>query len=785
MAIQPTKENLVQYWQLFNKIEQLNGLHNSEANLNLKEVTLSSGKLTKFEGKDTSEVLLCPFTFEYHQTTIMPIWILAKVAADGQLSIHPTVHTPFIPNIYSQPQGLFGELLGKREVITVTINQLFGPEYQAKDWQSFVSDVGGLFEQLNPALYQLKKSEFKAYVIETEVTNIEPKGLASQWLEIPALEGHKNPKQPSLSSGFIAASKPETLTANFLETALKTLGLPEDSFQTIEAPISSAANDWVELMVLSLAARQFGKMQPLSVAVVSSDANLKFWDEGDWLETANQLMGKDFKKVNDISQDALTARWQQSLASLDKAAKAFEMKFDTVKSKVDACKSELLTLQLRDEKFEQKQDLFTTALNDWREQSKRSWLSKLWAKLTGVKQDEVIAEFLASRKISLKWDKSKTLEDNFIASSRAIKVKRTKIHRQLMVLTSDLAELEAILQAQQDCLQKYPDLQTLEGLEALLCLLKQTGEEACAYLKCMLQASLMPFEVKCFSPEQAAKLSDKQAFDWVFFVQGESLSPLDMIPLLGQAKRAVVLGDGRLSRTSEVSIDFDSFLAREFSLCDYDEELDDLQYVGHLMSQSSLYQLASGYSIYQSTDQTGLLRMPTLALQDLYIAEPFKDYFQGHLKIKANLHVRPGKLNFVAVEPSFSTDNGWENLNEANAIVEHAKKEAGSLEIVTLSVAQQQLIERLLAKAGLNIPVALLAHATPADTILFSSVYGAKASRPHLLDCGDGPLYRLMSLTHNLIWFGDEQLLVPTTHSPTGSIAKLLAAQSKQALTTE
>ncbi len=780
MAIKPSHSDLLSYRHWFACFEQLNKICWSDTSEHCEQVAIDDGKLTN-HSSEQKDLILSPCSFELRGVMIKPIWIRAIVQENGGLLPHPSFISPFVPNSYCDPRSPLGLVLNKKELVDMFVKQKFGDinELKSLNWQQYLARIYELFELINPSLFLMNQSSFQLQRFVSEPSSVEPKGLAKQLIKIPSFDDaiSTGSTHPLEVDDFIASPDIGKITSNFLEVALKVLQLPEGSVQTVEAPLASAIDSWLHTVVLSLAARHIGKLSALDIAVVGSSELVSELNQKQWLAKINLLFGKAFKKEEDAIE-FLQARWQKEYDFQCKATKAFQLTFDAAQNQHTIKHKQLVDWQKEDEQLELQLEAFTESLELWRVKSQKSWLSKILRLFTGETKDRLKAEFLASRNISLNWDETKTLEDNLILKIRSLKVQRTKIHQQLMQLSSDLADMGSMLAIQKRCLERFPQLKHLNGIEATREILTSHGEFATQCLKALLQSSSTNVKIQWLTLDQAEQWTEpKESFDWLFIAHGNTVSPISMQNILGASERVVILGDSKCQTTASVSVDVDCALAQHYQLVECEEELDDLQLYGQLLSQSSLYMIAKPHDFYQSFDPTGILPIEALQLRDSYAPLPFVSYFTDHLKIKQNFHTHAGLLQFIEVEEDFSAEFGWQNPSEVNALVEYYQACDHDCVILTLSLTQKVLIEKALAAKGLVAEVMLLdACHRRTHTILFSPVYSSKAPRPHYLDCGDSPLYQLMSLAANqLIFFGDPLLLNVKSHSPMGGLSKCMA----------
>lgn len=776
MSINISSDSVLKYWNHYANLQHLNLLTEDDVQL----VELKDNQL--LSNNEKGDIWLSPFSFKRDGHMIMPVWLPVHVEEDGRLSPPENLALPHIPDCYSDPLGHFGKILENREIIDASLLNHFiqdGVLQQNLSWEVYLQKAKNLFDDIKAQ--NNIESSFQ-HIWSHQTPEIAPKGLSTPLLNTAPAPNEKNLEKPISLNGLLSPTEKTILSDNFIETALHVLAMPKGAIQSVMTPLASPKAAFLETLLLSLQSVALNKNNSISVCVVTkkkiTPISLCF-DNKDFLEKAQVALDTSFN-TKDEAYGALKAKWQTIQSHLKKTFKALSIDKDKTRSQLEANQTKLGELQDEDEKLERLLSTTTKALRLWREKSKISFFTRLKRLLTGFDYDIFCAEFISEQNLAIRQSKGQSLEDAIILKMRRIKVKRTKIHQAITQLGSDIGDYQGALRTYDKCIAEYPQIKELKGLAAFNHIFKQHNELQKQLAFCL---ATMRYELKVDYISHDALLkheATQSKYDWVIFNDANALLPKDAMGVLNIADRAIMLGDPKLGFAQGISMPVDELLVKHFGLIDHDDDFEDLQFAGHVLSQSSLYHMAIAHDWYTMSDASGMITLQALRLRDIFILEPLSAFYKSLFASDVQLHTgKDQSITFHDVAGDFNQDNPWQNEQQAIACLKHIQEnlKADSV-IVTLSVAQKELMEQKAKAQGILVRVKTLEQFNEsARHVVFSTVYNASASRPHYLDCGEAPLYKLFSLTlDSLHIFADKSLLNAKTHSPMGQLAKLLEA---------
>lgn len=369
---------------------------------------------------------------------------------------------------------------------------------------------------------------------------------------------------------------------------------------------------------------------------------------------------------------------------------------------------EILSLQIQDEEAEKELNALLQAQQECREKIKNR---SIWVKLS---------EILGNKKSRSEREAYEKLSEQI----RQCKVKRTKLHQQLVIMVDIVAARKPLAAP---IMPQNWELYTFT-------IVNQIGRW-----------------------EKTDTLSEG-VFLWID--EANQLLPQQVVPFLARAQRAVFLGDNQditPSPTMSALSETCDLTAHRF----VDEEtIEQLHYKGMLQSAGNAFTVALANNAYQSMTEYGMWAS-TLALP-----------------------VVPQTLSYLLVPVCGKSElqtQGLCNPIEAKAISDGLlKNKSTSTAIITPFYAQKVLLETYLAAAQIECVVFTL-DALPHQTwdhIIFSPVYTHADRRPFIFDQGDHYFYSMRARAHKTFTIiGDSAIFDPKMHSPSGNIAKMIASK--------
>ncbi len=281
---------------------------------------------------------------------------------------------------------------------------------------------------------------------------------------------------------------------------------------------------------------------------------------------------------------------------------------------------------------------------------------------------------------------------------------------------------------------------------------------------------------------------------WHTWIADEAshLSSLYVLPY--HCQRAIALTDNTLSLPP-----CHTTPAEEQGLCEAagleadETALEELEFNGYLISQSSWGRLASLKSRYQETDFT---QPPgTIRLQLRYNTETRADilsYVQSNGYIPqvvaaSQIKARYGypAFNYLHIKNHMASE-GEINRAEVGQIILWLQVHKHPAAIVTPFSAQKEALQQALQEAALgDIPVWTFSelNGKSAPWVIFSPVCTTTSPRPFVFDTQPSLLNRVaLCAKEGLMVMGDMEIFDPNTHSPSGKLAKWLFSKPEHAL---
>ncbi|HET9844091.1 MAG TPA: hypothetical protein VFP93_05500, partial [Gammaproteobacteria bacterium] len=406
---------------------------------------------------------------------------------------------------------------------------------------------------------------------------------------------------------------------------------------------------------------------------------------------------------------------------------------------------------------------------------------------------ERISTFLKTYCSNFSFKEHLTIEENISENIRALKVKRAKNHKTLTELSDEIAHLESQQNTWQGLCRQYPQLSTTtQWIDAWSQLLTIFGSKLLHGVKLLSsrQGSKTYFDITFYNTAdlKMAHTIDKK-FDLLIVTHAHDFSLPLSFKLLRQAQKALIFGHPKLTLSYPIVLsDIDSLALKTLMGIATEEVLEDLQYKGKVLSQTSLYYLAEQQSYYKQYDPTGLYYDRPLAFSEIWCQPNLAAFYKTYIDKKCIVHPLLGAgLKFFHIIGEVLDQEGWFNPKEADCLITWLKENsADNLAIITLSNAQKIYLEEQCRMLACSVPVYLLKNCPEHryKTILFSPVYTLYSPRPFLLDCGDAMLYRVLSRAkESLIIFADTRIFDEKTHSPTGNLAKIMPQLDAKSMT--
>lgn len=773
-------EHVLAYWQWFNSLEQLNTFEDKfqavETDLKVAEPKI------EIEGV-SGDAWLCPFVLEHHEGHFPLIWLAVSISEEGQIKPHPKLTMPYAPEQWFNPLGKVGALLGKQEIFDGLLQREFAPIDELEPiacWSDYYQKACDVFKASQPELYEQWHNQKNQKGRIFSVSSLSADGPLSQLL----FDDEQNQSVPPLEEAQALKLLPnlcqpsdKPAPGEIYPIVLQLLSLPEYTMQAVKTCAKSAHQALSTTLIASLQLTAVLEQKKTRVLWVTHEPNHCF--QGKSAETALEeaktwVEGGSRQELT----GALIELFEKEVREGQKALECLTTVFGESKQALKQQKTQRATLQKRDELLEKEVVSLNKTLKQWRHALKRTWVKKVVDYVMGNNESVRTSEFIAEHAQGMNLKSDLTLEENITQVLRAKKVERTKIHRQLMHLSESIAAQEGGLQTWKKLKAEHPELSTdLTLYEAMTVVASKFSK----------LASLLPlrdplheepfFECQYSSPNSL--MSEVQGpFEWVIVQEGHEHYAHHLLPILNQAKRAVILGDFHLIQRSAVPHAMDYWLIQASLGKTSEEVFEDMQFSSKVLSQSSLLTQAQASSYYLETDPSGLVPVLPFELRHVDAHPDLMDYNLRHIHPTIKMHPIEGPgVQTLHVE---GTMDSWCNKLEAQALVDYIEAHPHpDCCVVTLAFPQKQWLQQAL---GAKVPVYTLEECPLNCTqVLFSPVYTSSTPRPHPLDYGEHLIYRLMSTAvESLIFIGDLRIFDPITHSPTGHLARFLFSKDRQ-----
>lgn len=702
---------------------------------------------------DEAEIWVAPFIFENAaQQFWVPLWIPAKVISQ-KLTLDHGLNLPFLPigqfeepSIFNQPVHHFDDLL--RDKIL---------DMPFECWQDFYQQCVSMLDLLSDAKWQqniqnqgFQRLSSAGYFMQSQ-------------LDEQLVFNRNNKSALNVFAQFgESASQPQWDESNYYEVADKFLAF------------SGGTLDWQNtLAIVHALSMNEGELLAIKASVAADKAQfMQSVVASTWAQAV--IDSQPFPKIYCLSRETDSLVMEPPQPSQPLQPSVLDLYAQLQQG---------LRLFQQLQAFEQENQglLAKMPMAQWIEecQNKDEKLERRLQKIVGEQQTLQAKQPVAWRKMLLKWlqpNKFAQFEQGLKKLAdliRTIKVKRTKIHRQLV-------EYIDVAQAQQKLNQQYqlwlqqnnltPPIEDREQAQRwchqqlakkIFDVLLSTSSFPISEPK-TIKEIVLPHGwglYQCVVDDKAGwQLVDsmEENIDLLFINEANRLLPLQVAMLLGNSKRALFLGDSQdLSASPVLSALTEEKLCEHYGFNDNDA-FDQLQYKSMYVGSGSALTTAMANSSRMHVNQWGVQSV-TLALA----------------------HNSCAKLHFKAVTSDIcAATNNYVNPSEATnvlEILENLQQVHQDILIVTPFVNQQQHIQRLCRQVGFDVTVSTFEHLPSRcfDYVLFSSVYTAKDKRPFIFDSHDSYFYSLLIRAKSYCWIvGDPTIYNKTMHSPSGKLVK-------------
>lgn len=290
----------------------------------------------------------------------------------------------------------------------------------------------------------------------------------------------------------------------------------------------------------------------------------------------------------------------------------------------------------------------------------------------------------------------------------------------------------------------------------------------------------------------------QQPVDWLMIENAEQLSPLDGFYCVEGSTHLVVMGDCNAVKPNRIPMEIDVNLLRQHDLIETEEDIENLQFKGVLISNGQFNTMAEqiadykgeAYSLTKQWDiatnivecqnqlsYTGKL-LPCKKNKAAFIAD------FSYLPLVGQREAFMGSFyNNVEVVAILS----WIKQHEASILARYPEYSfADTILICTTFYGQCLALREALSKYNIeinNIELIQTQHNKRAPIVIFSPVY-SKADKGRLcFDEGEAMLRNLLvSATEHVIVFGEPAIFDQKLHSASGKFAKFLFGSTKNQL---
>lgn len=614
-------------------------------------------------------------------------------------------------------------------------------KYSFESWAAFYEATLLLLKEGNKEGYELKDE----CVITPPFTQIAVNDLLARYMQMEesfpmAFDEVEFKENAHL---FCATSSTSSLTKNEYELVMQALLLNHGEFLGIKATRGSNKEAVIDAIAASKSVHAMLNEKALPVIYRLAP-------------TSHEVLIKNEKHI-DADKDKIHQQYKDMITGLNLAERvlcATENEF--------AMDEKIAQLQNEDESIEQKLDAF---IDKQRDLQKVNSLKDRWQK----------------------WFNKK--EDPISESIRQCKVKRTKIHQQLVEAVEEKMSFRQAYQYWKEWYESHDMGFPTFDLEADI----RTSHQKIAH-QIYLNAKSALYEV---NPSEKEVYPGWSLYQWCqqgwanverIGVQSDMLIidcahrlyPQQVFTLLSKAQMALFFGDPlEYPQTECVDGLTDEQLLLANGLED-DDYLDDLQYKGMRLSNGNAHTISVANA---SRESMILYEVECKNLNLLDFINGFRNYKCVSLKEISEENPLDG-LHFLETEGhNHQQVDGIVNPMEARAIQQWLEKNASMLEGKTIAVmtphdAQASLIQKNMPSVSTytlsNLPDKMW------DYVIFSTVFTTKDQRPYVFDQKETFFYSVVSHARRGVWIvGERALYNPKTHSPSGKLAKYLFKDEK------
>ncbi|MBI2790439.1 MAG: hypothetical protein HYX61_00660 [Gammaproteobacteria bacterium] len=672
----------------------------------------------------------------------IPLWI---PCSDNQLPWMPPIHfeallgqSPFSEQLHSFDDWCRFEWLTEENTLAFDT------------WAKVLKSCKKLLDNLSDKTWQERIKEL-GFTLLDQVIVIEQKPEKCQQTKLlesyasydeseckPQLTNSELYENTKLLCGQLSGVRP--LTGQELISAVHALLLAEGELIAIKAPIGSDKEKWLSTVLASFEVNAALKNQTIPSIVSFNQSELYKYhfevniDQGNSLQACYDIYLQGLKLASELSI------LQETIEEDD--------------IDIDETQSDILDLQLQDEEYEEQlgalQSLQAEFIKKTTRRSFWSWF--LPSPKLNIQDLQYFTQALGEENLIDKESVGRLI----IEKMRYLKVKRTKIHQELVESVEMTARVKGIKERWVTWLKDNTaaGYQSQDLLSDIAHLQSHFGQKLYALIA-----------TKPGFWQKTDKILDA---DLLIVDNANRLLPQEILPLLGDVKRAIFLGDNQDITAFAVM----SAMPEEWDLKAYgfdDEEcIEQLQYKGMLASTGNAFSVALSNSSYQQLLEHGIN--------------------SANLSLSENDH-QP--LHYHCLQVGGASEpkgNALINQDEATAIVNWLV--TGPLItalhntlIVTPFPSQKELIEQQLQAKSLTCDVMTCCELPDKQwqNVVFSPVYTSKDQRPFIFDQGDHLLYAIITRAKNNLWIvGDLGIFDSKMHSPSGNLAKRLFAVEKE-----
>lgn len=285
--------------------------------------------------------------------------------------------------------------------------------------------------------------------------------------------------------------------------------------------------------------------------------------------------------------------------------------------------------------------------------------------------------------------------------------------------------------------------------------------------------------------------------DWLFIEHGEYLSPIEGFYCIEGSQKIVVMGNPEAINFDKLPMAIEVNLLQQYGLGEFEEDIEDLQLAGLLMSNGKFSTFIEQHADY-SGEQYHLSKQWDMAYKIVDCYNQFthinklQSCYQGKAKVVNNftyLAIQGHKLPFLGSyynEAEVTAIMQWIKENEATILANYPKNTfADTILICTPFYGQYLALQAACNKYNIAITIELLQTISQKRTpiVIFSPVYTKEDKGMLNFNQGEQLLRNLLlKVKESLLVFGDCQLFDKNLHSASGKFAKFLLETTKNEL---